>query len=380
VNPKPLVKSVRQDDTPLTALLDRLDAEVETSEAGAKGAKGSQHYKYRHPIKVHLHARGSAAPTVFSVPAQSLSNRLVCFLFGGFIYENTPCTVQLTTHHGAWKDLDGKVIRCRHVQGNIHHVTVWLAQTINPAIYSLDAVNTRVLLVEDDPAVTRLAKYFLMELRATVEHAANGEEAIKKAASNVYDVIIMDMEMPVMNGFDAVKQLRESGYTGTIVAVTGLTQPEDKDRCLEVGCDKYLPKPYTRQNLSDLIKSLQEEPIFSTYSNDPDMAILITAFVSELLDKIRQLERAAASWDTGKLVQISRLLKAQGSGHGFDVISEAAARLETAILTASPAVEARSLLNALVKLCLQVRSSTRMLEAPSGDASDDRRKAALSED
>jgi len=112
----------------------------------------------------------------------------------------------------------------------------------------------RVLLVEDVRATQRLYALYLQRAGATVDVASDGQEGLDKAlaafrSGRSYDVVLMDMQMPVLDGYSATRRLREAGYTGPIVAVTAHALAGDRDRCLEARCDDYASKPVEREAL-----------------------------------------------------------------------------------------------------------------------------------
>ncbi|RZA27262.1 MAG: PAS domain S-box protein [Proteobacteria bacterium] len=114
----------------------------------------------------------------------------------------------------------------------------------------------RVLIVDDSPDNRAIVARFLKLAGAQFDVAENGAIAVEKALSHHYDVILMDIQMPVMDGYEALIQLRKKGYEKPIMALTAHAMKEEKDRCLEAGFNEYLSKPVDRQSLLRLIKDL----------------------------------------------------------------------------------------------------------------------------
>ena len=109
----------------------------------------------------------------------------------------------------------------------------------------------RILLVEDDEFNQEVAVELLKEARIAVEIAENGEEALKKIMENQYDMVLMDMQMPIMDGITATRAIRELPEFASlpILAMTANAMDSDKDKCLEAGMDDYLSKPIKPDDL-----------------------------------------------------------------------------------------------------------------------------------
>jgi len=124
---------------------------------------------------------------------------------------------------------------------------------------SATQLNCRVLFAEDGPDNQRLISHVLKKAGATVTIAENGQVAYDLAlaernADNAFDLILMDMQMPVLDGYVATQQLRAQNYTGPIIALTAHTMSGDRAKCLDAGCDDYLQKPI---NVANLVKTVQ---------------------------------------------------------------------------------------------------------------------------
>lgn len=101
----------------------------------------------------------------------------------------------------------------------------------------------KVLLVEDSRDIQMLLQLFLDKQHIKADFANNGQEGIDKAMEEDYDLILMDMQMPFVDGYSATETLRKRGFKIPIIALTAHAMKEDRERCLKVGCNDYMTKP-----------------------------------------------------------------------------------------------------------------------------------------
>lgn len=129
------------------------------------------------------------------------------------------------------------------------------------AVPARSTLSGRVLLVEDGRDNQMLVSTVLKKAGLTVEIAENGQIGMDqalaaRAAGQPFDLILMDMQMPVLDGYSATRGLRAAGYTGPILALTAHAMSQDCQKCLDAGCDAYTTKPINRKGLIELVASL----------------------------------------------------------------------------------------------------------------------------
>ena len=120
-----------------------------------------------------------------------------------------------------------------------------------------------VLVVEDNPVNQRLIRHILERWGSEVTIVGNGEAAIDVvlglSGEETFDLILMDMQMPILDGYEATRKLREDGCDIPIIALTAHAMASDRMRCLDVGCNDYATKPIQRATLHRQITDLLEE-------------------------------------------------------------------------------------------------------------------------
>jgi CheY-like chemotaxis protein len=189
----------------------------------------------------------------------------------------------------------------------------------------------------------------LADTGADVSTADNGAQAVDLVTAadgreEPYDLVLMDMRMPVMDGYEATTELRNRGLRTPILALTAYAMSGDEKKCLEAGCDAYLVKPiipaafyatiagllYKRRSLSEHARS-QADPS-TNLAEDEGFAPLRERYISRLPSVIQQLLAAREAKDVEGLREIAHRIKGTAANYGFPDLTEVAADCENAIL------------------------------------------------
>jgi CheY-like chemotaxis protein len=119
-----------------------------------------------------------------------------------------------------------------------------------------------ILIVEDNPVNQKLIAFLLARAGYTYEVAENGADALQRLDRSQFKLVLMDMMMPVMNGYDATRAIRgDSRFRGIpVIALTANAMKGEDEKCRAAGCDDYIPKPYSKDQILSAILRLIGPP------------------------------------------------------------------------------------------------------------------------
>jgi PAS domain S-box-containing protein len=219
----------------------------------------------------------------------------------------------------------------------------------------------RVLVADDGASNRKLVQVVLTRAGMSIQATDNGLDAVKLGASGNFDLILMDMHMPVMDGLTATHRLRAQGCRIPIIAMTADVMKDDEAKCLAAGCTGFLPKPIQIDRLVQTIaaqlaptsppsgrgetepkaplpaaatpqpaqRARQANRIASRLpTDDPDFCEIVDEFVDRLGQQLGAMQQAWAENDLKQLAALAHWLKGSGGTAGFDAFTGPAAELE----------------------------------------------------
>lgn len=125
-----------------------------------------------------------------------------------------------------------------------------------PGTFLPDIDGKKVLIAEDDYNSYRFLELILKRQNAEISHAENGEILLNMMESDLPDLILLDINMPVMNGFEVLDEMKRRGLNTKIIAQTAYAMPDEKERCLSSGCNGYISKPIKKEELFRVINEV----------------------------------------------------------------------------------------------------------------------------
>lgn len=209
-----------------------------------------------------------------------------------------------------------------------------------PDASQVKKVSGKILVAEDNHDNQQLFSILLQKTGAEVTIAGNGAQAVEQATNTRFDLIFMDMQMPVMDGLEATRKLRKNGCNVPIVSLTANAMKQDREACFEAGVDDYITKPINKPKFYYLVyKYLQpataqeyfETEISHDLEKDPDIIMLKNRFIDGLSERMKQINDNLANRLFNKVKSEVHKIKGLGGSFGFEELSDKSSQIEQAI-------------------------------------------------
>lgn len=238
--------------------------------------------------------------------------------------------------------------------------------------------SARVLVVDDGPENRELLSLVLTENGLWVDEAENGQVALDKLAAGSYDLVLMDMQMPVMDGFGATRELRRRGLQVPVVALTANAMKGFEEEVLQAGCTAYLTKPVDidalLQQVAQLLGGTEEElpaarppsifgelhdfapaegPIRSRFAGNRKLVPIVRKFAGRLQQQLEVARTAAKAGDLAEVERLAHWLAGAAGTVGYDAFTEPAREMEAAAKEGDHAV-AEGVLQRLMRMADQL--------------------------
>ncbi len=210
----------------------------------------------------------------------------------------------------------------------------------------------RILLADDSPDNRALIRAYLKKSNCLLDEAENGSVAVEKVKTRRYDLVLMDIQMPVLDGYAAVRAIRQwerdrANPRTPIIALTASALDDAVHRALEAGCDLHVSKPVKKATLLASIAKAVAQGTDSGASDqngnglnggpviavDPDISDLIPGFLDRKREDAHRIIEALRDGELDTVARLAHRLKGEGGSYGFDEISEIGAALEFAVKT-----------------------------------------------
>jgi CheY-like chemotaxis protein/signal transduction histidine kinase/HPt (histidine-containing phosphotransfer) domain-containing protein len=250
----------------------------------------------------------------------SAASRIAELMGGGLTVENSASSVRIV-FSSAFEPVSGEKVVIEEKTGKL-----------------------KILLVDDSEYNRYVVESYLENTGAVLDYARSGSEALEMFVKNRYDLLLMDIQMPVMDGYSVTREIRSLEKDGSmkrvpVIAITAYTPEREARRCLEAGCDAYVAKPLSRNALLSTISSLI--PAFSSFAESevvenmvteaegiiyvnvrPDFREITPRFLTSIRENLETVRKALEENDYETIKIIGHRLKGEAKTFGFEPVSD----------------------------------------------------------
>ncbi|MEO1129952.1 MAG: PAS domain-containing protein [Planctomycetota bacterium] len=214
---------------------------------------------------------------------------------------------------------------------------------------------TRILVVDDVAANRKLIRFYLERSGAEVAEASDGRIAIDMltaAAAQPHDLVLMDMQMPTLDGYDTTRELRQMGQALPIIAVTAHAFEGARERCLSAGCDGFITKPIEVPVLLQVCtEALNRDAQQPAQMESDAMLVLLQEYRQELREMCAALEQHLEDLRRDAIAEIAHRIRGSGGAYGFPLLTELATSVEVQARSPGEAPMLHGATRALLDAC-----------------------------
>lgn len=271
-----------------------------------------------------------------------------------------------------------KATGCRQVRD----LTAFSPDGLESGAQATVSLQGRILLADDGEDNRHLISFHLVKAGAEVDVAENGRIALEMIAAayadgRPYDLLLTDMQMPEIDGYTLARLIRAQDIPIPIVALTAHAMAEDRQKCLDAGCDDYATKPINKVGLLTTCRKWlpsagrSDNPtpgasvaanqvtrhaadvrvLVSELTDDQQMAPLVDRFLKNLGPKVKNMSDGLLNNRLDEVAKLAHQLKGAGGGYGFPTISDAARQVETQAKADADLEQVQRSVEELTELC-----------------------------
>jgi len=351
----------------------KLDAE---EAANTVNRRRHTRYPYRSVVTIELtHPGGGTVQK--AVECRDLSAGGVAFLYNGFVYPGTACSVTLLRRLGGKDIYKGKVTNCRHVQGTVHIIGVSFREQIFPKQYvdpnfwqhaeetiCMQDLSGNLLLLDDRGIDHLHVQKSLRETPIKLIVEKDVQKFIERAKQPDITAVMTELTLTgSMQGEQLIVKLREADYTHPIIVITAESRPARLIACRTAGATTVIHKPFSAQQLVNGIgpyfkkveQAVSEPPIYSSLFTPSASVMETEEMLRQYLQQVNaasdDLRKAMSGHQIEAIRCVCQVLKGSGSSFGFEKLTEVAGHALLAIEASSSIEESTKELNSLEAIC-----------------------------